>query len=182
MFMSAPAQTPALTTRPATASDLPRMAQIYNAGIASRQATFETDRRTAEDLAPWLDGVHPVVVVDSAAEPVIAFATTCAYSSRQCYAGIAEASVYVHPDHRRSGAATVALRALIEAARGAGFWKLIGRIFADNEASLNMVAKHGFRQVGVHVKHARLDGEWKNVVEVELLLLPEDPFEVTIVR
>jgi phosphinothricin acetyltransferase len=157
------------------------MAEIYNAGIASRQATFETESRSASDLAPWLDGVHPVLVVE-ANEEVIAFAATFAYSPRKCYSGIAEASVYVHPDHRRTGAATTALNAVIDAAREAGLWKLIGRIFADNPASLHIVAKHGFREVGVHRRHARLDGEWKDVVEVELLLLPQDPFEVTIVR
>src|SRR5437667_702284 len=80
--------------RPATVDDAAAIARVYNQGIADRVATFETRFRSLEDVRAWLDGVHPIVVVQEG-DAVIAFAATSAYRSRECYAGIAEVSVYV---------------------------------------------------------------------------------------
>ena len=68
-------------------------------------------------------------------DAVIAFAATSAYRSRECYAGIAEVSVYVARAARRHGAGRIALEALIESAQQAGYWKLVSRIFPENHAS-----------------------------------------------
>jgi L-amino acid N-acyltransferase YncA len=103
---------------------------------------------------------------------VIAFAATSAYRARECYAGIAETSVYVSRAFRRHGAGRVALQALILAAEQAGFWKLLSRIFPDNVASRGLVRELGFREVGVYEKHGKLDGQWRDVVIVERLIPP----------
>lgn len=146
------------------------MAAIYNQGIEDRVATFETRARAVEDARQWFDGVHPVIVVEEG-EEVVAFATASWYRpQRDCYAGIAETSVYVARGWRGRGAGRLALEALIEAAREAGFWKLLSRIFPENTASRALVRSLGFREVGRYEKHAKLDGVWRDVVIVERLL------------
>ena len=158
-----------LVTRPAAPGDAEAIAAIYNEGIADRIATFETRPRAAADIQAWFDGRHPVVVVAQGGE-LVAFASTSTYRSRDCYAGIAEFSVYVARSARRQGAGRMALAALIAAAEAAGFWKLVSRIFVDNTASRALVQSLGFREVGVYEKHGQLDGVWRDVVIVERLL------------
>jgi phosphinothricin acetyltransferase len=158
-----------MSTRPATLDDATRIAAIYNDGIADRIATFETRPRTPEDVAAWLDGIHPVVVVERDGV-VVAFAATSAYRSRDCYAGVAELSVYVARHHRGRGAGREAMEALLSTAEAAGFWKLVSRVFVENGPSRALLASLGFREVGVYRRHARLDGEWRDCVIVERLL------------
>ena len=117
-----------MTTRAATPDDAPAIARIYNEGIEDRVATFETRLRSAGDIRKWFDGVHPIIVVEDGGT-VVAFASTSQYRPRECYAGIAETSVYVARAYRRKGAGRIALEALIQAAREAGFWKLLSRVF-----------------------------------------------------
>lgn len=158
-----------MQTRPASPSDAAAIARIYNQGIDDRIATFETRHRSAADIEQWFDGRHPIVVVESDGE-VVAFASTSTYRPRECYAGIAEYSVYVAREYRGKGAGRAALVALIEAAESAGFWKLVSRIFPNNRASIELALAVGFREVGVYEKHAQLDGEWRDVVIVERLI------------
>jgi L-amino acid N-acyltransferase YncA len=158
-----------VTARPATPADADSIARIYNEGIEDRVATFETRLRSGGDVRAWFDGVHPIVVVEDS-DRVVAFAATSSYRPRACYAGIAEASVYVSREHRRRSAGRIALQALIVAAREAGFWKLLSRIFPENIASRGLVRQLGFREVGVYEKHGQLDGEWRDVVIVERLI------------
>lgn len=158
-----------VTTRSAEPRDAAAIACIYNEGIADRVATFETRPRSAADIEAWFDGMHPVVVVESAGD-VIAFAATSTYRPRDCYAGIAEFSVYVLREGRGQGVGKVAMQALIEEARRSGFHKLVSRVFPENRASLRLLASAGFREVGVYEKHGQLDGAWRDVVIVERLL------------
>jgi phosphinothricin acetyltransferase len=161
-----------LAARPASPDDAPIIAQIYNEGIEDRVGTFETQSRSVQDIAGWFDGIHPIVVVE-AENGVIAFASTSSYRNRDCYAGIAEFSVYVARRARGQGAGAEAMRALIDAVKPAGIWKLVSRIFVENEASRRLMASMGFREVGIYQKHARLDGRWRDVVIVERLI-PEN--------
>lgn len=158
-----------LAARPASPDDAPIIAQIYNEGIEDRVGTFETRPRTAQDVVAWFDGAHPIVVVEADGQ-VVAFAATSAYRSRECYAGIAEFSVYVARHARGRGAGAAAMRALIDAVKPAGIWKLVSRVFVDNEPSRRLLASLGFREVGIYEKHARLDGRWRDVVIVERLI------------
>ena len=164
----------ALRTRHAVPSDLETIAAIYDEGIADRTATFETRPRTSADLAGWLDARHPVIVVEESGlegAGVIAFASTSAYrAGRECYAGVAEFSVYVARAARGQGVGRLAMTALIEAARAAGFWKLVSRVFPENTASRALLRSLGFREVGTYERHAQLDGAWRDVTIVERLL------------
>ena len=127
----------------------------------------------AEDVAAWFDGTHPIIVVEADGE-IVAFAATSSYrNKREAYAGIAEFSVYVTRQARGQGAGAEAMRALIDAAKDAGIWKLLSRIFVENTASRRLMASMGFREVGIYEKHAKLDGQWRDVVIVERLI-PEN--------
>ena len=154
--------------RSASLTDAKAMANIYNQGIEDRIATFETRLRTSADIEGWFDGVHPIVVLEQDNE-VIAFASTSNYRNRECYAGIAEFSVYVRRDHRGRGAGRVTLEALLHNVEEAGFWKLVSRVFVENTASRALLRSLGFREVGIYKKHAQLDGVWRDVVIVERL-------------
>ena len=158
-----------IRTRPARAADAASIAAIYNEGIEDRVATFETRPRTADDIARWLAEPYPVVVVEDG-DRVVAFASTSTYRPRECYKGIAEFSVYVARAARRRGFGRLAMEALSDAARAAGFWKLVSRVFVENAASRELLRNVGFREVGVYERHARLDGRWRDVVIVEKLL------------
>ena len=156
-----------MRVRPATPADAASIARIYNDGVDDRVATFETRHRTAADVERWFDGRHPIVVVEDDGGAVLAFATTSDYRPRDCYAGIAEFSVYAARRARGHGAGRAAMEALIDAARAAGFWKLVSRVFVENAASRALLRRVGFREVGVYERHARLDGVWRDVVIVE---------------
>ena len=158
-----------LVARPTTIADSADIARIYNQGIEDRNSTFETRPRTPQDIENWFDGRHPIVVVERNGETV-GWASTSSYRPRDCYAGIAEFSVYVERSARGAGLGKAAMQALIPAATQTGFWKLLSRVFPENIASLALPRKIGFREVGVYEKHARLDGVWRDCVIVEKLL------------
>jgi phosphinothricin acetyltransferase len=161
--------------RKATPDDADAITRIYNEGIADRVGTFETRPRTPDDVRRWFDGRHPIVVVEQDDGTIAGFASTSAYRTRDAYAGIAEYSVYVARHLRGRGAGRVAMVALIDAARDAGFWKLVSRIFVENTASRKLMASLGFREVGIYERHARLDGRWRDVVIVERLVPENQP-------
>jgi phosphinothricin acetyltransferase len=161
-----------LTTRLATPADAAAITAIYNQGIAERIATFETEPRTAAQIGAQLaekGDRFPTIVVERSGR-LVAFAGAGNYRSRPCYAGVAEHSVYVDPAARGRGAGRAALAALIESYEARGFWKLVSRIFPENTASLVLHERCGFRTVGVYLRHAKLDGEWRDCVIVERLL------------
>jgi L-amino acid N-acyltransferase YncA len=158
-----------MKARAAAPRDAAAIARIYNEGIEERIATFESRPRTAADIEKWFDGRHPIVVIEDGGD-VIAFASTSTYRPRECYAGIAEFSVYAARAARGKGAGRAAMEALFDAARAAGFWKMVSRVFVENTASRAVLRSVGFREVGTYQRHAQLDGVWRDVVIVEKLL------------
>jgi L-amino acid N-acyltransferase YncA len=162
-----------LSVRQAGREDAPAIVEIYNQGIEDRIATFETEPRAPADIDPWFEHAYAFVAVVDAAGAVAGYAVAHPYSSRACYRGISEFSVYVRRSHRGRGVGEFAMRALIDAARAGGLWKLTSRVFPENRASLSLMARMGFRDVGTHEKHGKLDGVWRDNVIVELLI-PEN--------
>ena len=158
-----------MRTRLASAADAAAIARIYNEGIDDRLATFETEPRTAADVRAWLENRTPLVVVEEHDE-VVAWAAAHPYRPRPAYAGVGDFSIYVARMHRGRGLGRATLGALIAECDGRGYWKLVSRIFPENDASLALCRSVGFREVGIYRRHGRLDGEWRDCVIVELLL------------
>ena len=161
------------TIRLAAAGDAAAIADIYNQGIADRGATFETELRTAEQIAVRLRDTEWPLLVVTEGPAVLGWAGLSRYRPRACYAGIAEFAIYLDRSARGRGLGRDLLQALTDEARRRGFWKLVSRIFPFNAASRALCRAAGFREVGVYEKHACLDGQWLDVVIVERLI-PEN--------
>lgn len=162
-----------LKVRPARREDAAAIAEIYNQGIEDRIATFETEPRAVADIEAWFDTALSIVVVEDVTGAVAGYAVAHPYADRCCYRGIGEFSVYVRRSHRGQGVGATAMTALVEAARERGLWKLLSRVFPENRASLALMARMGFDEIGVHRKHGKLDGVWMDTVIVERLI-PEN--------
>src|SRR5258706_13786509 len=156
-----------MRARPATAADAKEIARIYNQGIEERIATFETRPRSEDEVRGWLS--YPLAVAEEDGG-MAAFASTSAYSTRACYAHIADFSVYTAREARRRGAGRAALIELMRLAKAAGLTKLTSKVLVQNAPSRTLLKSLGFREVGVHEQHGQLDGTWQDVVVVEILL------------
>jgi L-amino acid N-acyltransferase YncA len=159
------------SVRPARHADARAMARIYNAGVEERQATLETRPLSAADFEARIErsGRWPVIVAEEDGA-VLGWAALGEYNPRDCYHGVGEATLYVDPAARLRGIGRRLLEALAADAERAGYWKLIGRLFPENEASRALMRGCGFSEVGVHRRHGRLDGAWRDVLIVERLL------------
>jgi L-amino acid N-acyltransferase YncA len=158
--------------RRARPADAKAIAAIYNDGIAERQSTFETAPRRAEDIEAWLAAGPrlPVLVAGEGDGRVVGWARIAPYSERPAYAGVGEVSVYVDRAARGRGIGRRLLEELAVQASELDYWKLTGKVFPENAASLALIRRCGWREVGLHLRHGRLDGEWRDVMVVERLL------------
>jgi L-amino acid N-acyltransferase YncA len=143
----------------------PEVARIYAEGIATGNATFETDMPSWEE---W-DGVHlhhPRLVGTVTGE-VVAWAAVAPVSSRPVYSGVAEISLYVGEKARGQGIGTELLAAFVREANAAGIWTLQTSVFPDNEASLRLLERSGFRVVGLRERIGQLGGRWRDTFLLE---------------
>ncbi len=145
--------------------DRPAMRTIYREGIATGNATFETD---VPEWAAWDKNHLPDCrIVARLKEQVVGWAALSPVSSRCIYAGVAEVSVYVAESARGLGAGKILLRALIEESERAGIWTLQAGIFPENVASIALHKNCGFRELGYRERIGQLDGVWRDVVLLE---------------
>jgi L-amino acid N-acyltransferase YncA len=146
-------------------ADGEQILRIYLEGIATGQATFETDAPSWEE---WGAGHLPFARLVAISDGVVTgWAALSPVSTRAVYAGAAEVSVYVGRDWRGQGVGHVLLEKLIEAAEKNGIWTLQAGIFPENEASIALHKNCGFREVGFRERIARLHGVWRNTVLLE---------------
>jgi L-amino acid N-acyltransferase YncA len=138
---------------------------IYDEGIAGRQATFET---SAPSWEQW-DTAHlpECRFVAKLHGIILGWAALSRMSSRQCYAGVAEVSVYVRSAAHGQGIGRALLEKIIAESESAGFWTLQGSTFPENTASLKLQARCGFREIGRRERIAKLDGLWRDTVLTE---------------
>lgn len=137
---------------------------IYEDGIRSGDATFETDVPSWEE---W-DAAHVVPrLVAERAGSVVGWAALSSVSSRCCYGGVGEVSVYVAEAARGDGVGRVLLERLVTGSEEAGYWTLSAGVFPENEASLRLHRACGFREVGVRERLGQLGGVWRDVVLLE---------------
>lgn len=148
------------------ADDWPAVAAVYEAGIATGHATFETSVPPWED---WDAGHLPDhrLVARAADGAVAGWAAVAPVSDRCAYAGVVEDSVYVDPRWRGCGAGRLLLGALVASTDAAGIWTVQAGMFPENAASVAVHHACGFRTVGVRERLGRLDGRWRDVLLLE---------------
>src|SRR5665811_1001608 len=130
--------------RAASPEDAEAICAIYNAALAERSSTFETEPRSAADFTERIADPRLPLLVGDGGQGVLGWAGLAPYSTRACYSGIGECSVYVSPDARGQGLGTALTEALAAAAVDLGFHKMIGKLFTDNIASIRLVEHCGF--------------------------------------
>jgi L-amino acid N-acyltransferase YncA len=151
--------------RAMTADDWPRVRAIYEEGIATGNATFETSAPSWEQWhAAHLPHSRLVAVQDGV---VVGWAALSGVSDRCAYAGVAEVSVYVAASARGRGVGRELLGALARESERAGLWTLQAGIFPENVGSIAIHERCGFRMVGRRVRLGRLAGAWRDVVLLE---------------
>ena len=146
-------------------ADWEQVRAIYLEGIATGQATFQTE---APDWAEW-DAGHLITprLVACAATGVLGWAALSPSSKRACYAGVAEVSIYIAAAARGQGIGNALMMALIEEAERRDIWTLWSSVFPENTASLRLHLRHGFREVGRRERIAKLHGMWRDTVVLE---------------
>lgn len=155
----------ALAVRPVADADLPVVLDIYAEGLATRTATFETELPDAATLrAKWLPGLAWVAELDG---EVLGWTAIMPTSTRACYSGVCETSVYVAATAQGRGVGRTLLHTQVEGADAAGIWTLQTAIFPENRASLALHRSAGYRTLGVRRRVARLDGRWRDTVMME---------------
>ena len=159
-----------MTIRAARPDDAGAIAALYNAGIAERQATFETRPRAPAEIAAWFEPGLAFLVAEDGDGRVVGFARVSAYSDRCVYEGVGEHGVYVDAAAQGQGLGRRLLDELAAESERRGLYKLTSRIFTTNAPSRAVHRAAGFEEVGVKRRHGRLDGEWKDCVLVERLL------------
>jgi L-amino acid N-acyltransferase YncA len=148
-----------------TANDEPAVLAVYQEGIATGQATFETNAPAWDDwdkkhlakprLAARMDG------------RMVGWAALSAVSPRPVYAGVCEVSIYIAADYRGQGIGCLLMEALIEASENQGIWTLQAAIFPENHASRTLLNSAGFREVGIRERIAKHHGTWRNTLLLE---------------
>ncbi|MER5701730.1 N-acetyltransferase family protein [Micromonospora sp. NPDC002296] len=151
---------------PMTPAHAEQVLAIYAAGIATGNATFDTEPPNwAAFDAGRLPGHR--YVTRTADGTVTGWIACSRVSTRPAYAGVVEHSVYVHPDHGGYGIGRTLLRALIASTEAAGIWTIQSGIFPENTASLGLHQRCGFRVIGTRERIGRHHGHWRDVILLE---------------
>jgi phosphinothricin acetyltransferase len=164
-----PMQSP-VTIRPMCPDDWESVHAIYAAGIATGEATFESEPPTWEAFDGGRLAEHRLIAED--AGRVLGWAAVSRVSSREVYRGVVEHSIYVAPQTHGRGVGRLLLRALIDSTEAAGIWTIQSSIFPENLASLALHRKLGFRVVGTRERIARIShgpkaGHWQDTLLLE---------------
>ena len=146
-------------------SDAAAVLEIYRQGLDSGEASFETE---APDWETWQSKYHPFCrLVWEQDDQVQGWAALAPVSVRECYRGVAEVSVYVATDCVGQGIGSKLMARLVEESENNGIWSLYSSIFPENQATLKLHLRHGFREVGVRKRIAQQHGRWRDTLILE---------------
>jgi L-amino acid N-acyltransferase YncA len=154
--------------RPMRARDWSAVEAIFAEGIATRAATFETEPPDYDSFDASHHAEHRLVAVED--DRVVGWVALAPASSRACYAGVAESSVYIAAGARGRGIGRALMEALVASASAGGIWTIHAGMFPENAASVVLHESLGFRLVGRFERIAQLDGVWRDTVLLELRL------------
>ncbi|QQV04033.1 MULTISPECIES: GNAT family N-acetyltransferase [Chryseobacterium] len=143
-----------------------RVLEIFQQGIDSRIATFDTELPSTEE---WNTSFFSECrwVLENDSNFVIGWCALKPVSKRACFKGVAEVSIYFDQQYLGKGLGTLLLKKLITDSEHHGFWTLQSNIFPENEISIKFHQKNGFRMVGTRKKVGKLHGVWKDLVMLE---------------
>ena len=145
--------------------DWPAVRNIYSEGIATGNATFETE---IPEWSRWDQShLHDCRLIAQHSEQILGWAALSPVSSRRVYSGVAEVSVYVAAETRGHGVGKMLLQSLVEHSERCGMWTLQAGIFPENAASIALHKSCGFREVGLRRKLGQRGGVWKDVLLLE---------------
>lgn len=151
--------------RPILTDDWEAVRNIYQQGIDTGNATFQT---SAPEWDAWDAGHLPHCrLLAHRGEEVLGWAALSRVSAREVYAGVAEVSIYIADQARGQGVGDALLGRLIAESEQNGIWTLQAGVFPENRASLALHGKHGFRVVGTRERVGRLHGQWRDTVLLE---------------
>jgi len=143
----------------------PKVKEIYELGMATGNATLETK---APDWPDWdAKFMKTCRLVALQNEKVVGWAALSAVSGRCVYAGVAEDTVYIHPDFKGQGIGKMLLSELVKASEKEGIWTLQAGILVENTASIKLHEQCSFRVVGVREKLGQLYGQWRDICLME---------------
>lgn len=154
-----------------TEADWPAVAAIYREGIATGHATFAEEPPAT--WAAWLGGkLASCSLVARADTSILGWAAVSPTSTRACYAGVGEHSLYVAGGARGLGIGAQLLAELVRVSEAAGLWMLQSSIFPENVASRALHARCGFREVGVRdrialMTYGPMAGHWRDTILLE---------------
>ncbi len=139
--------------------------RIYNFGIASGNATFE---KHVPDWNSW-NKTHrkDCRLIALSGDQTAGWAALSNMSERPVYSGVVEVSIYIDPDYQGQGIGNTLMQALITESETHGLWTLQAGIFPENESSIHLHLKNGFRVVGVREKIGKMEDRWRDVVLME---------------
>lgn len=154
-----------LKIMPLTADSWPEVARIYEAGIATKNATFQT---AAPEWSAWdADHRKDCRLIALLNDKITGWAALTPISGRCIYAGVAEVSVYIDAEYRGQGIGNQLMKALINASEIQGIWTLQAGIFPENTGSIRLHLKNGFRTIGVRQRIGQMAGVWRDVLLLE---------------
>ncbi|USK36282.1 N-acetyltransferase family protein [Bacillus sp. F19] len=146
-------------------NDWEQVRSIYLEGIATGNATFETDAPSWES---WDEGHSKTCrLVAKVEKNVLGWAALSPVSGRCIYAGVADVSIYINHTNKGLGIGSALLRSIIDLSEKEGFWTLQAGIFPANIPSLKIHKKEGFREVGIRERIGKMNGVWRDVVFLE---------------
>jgi L-amino acid N-acyltransferase YncA len=151
--------------RALTRADWPRVEAIYAEGIATGNATFDTEPPSWEEFDAARLPEHRFVAVENG--EVVGWIAVSPTSARKCYAGVVENSVYVAEAARGRGVGRALMDALLASTDAAGIWTIETGVFPENRATLALHERAGFRVVGRRERIAQLDGVWRDTLLLE---------------
>jgi len=145
--------------------DGPAVLEIYRQGLDTGEASFEAE---PPDWSTWQTKYHPFcrLVWDQDGE-VQGWAALAPVSARDCYRGVAEVSIYIATDCLGQGIGNKLMAALVEQSESQQIWSLYSSIFPENQATLKLHLRHGFRKVGIREHIAQRDGRWRDTLILE---------------
>jgi L-amino acid N-acyltransferase YncA/2-polyprenyl-3-methyl-5-hydroxy-6-metoxy-1,4-benzoquinol methylase len=162
-----PAAPDGVLIRPMRAADAAQVLAIYQAGLDTGQASFETTAPAWEAFDAAKLPLHRHVAADAVTGRLLGWVAVSPASARSVYAGVVEHSVYVDPARRNGGIGSALLAALIASTEAAGIWTVYSSLFPENAASLRLHEKAGFRVIGTRERIACHHGRWRDTVLLE---------------